>query len=81
MRRRGIGIPKPTAEKIPKMLLILKLTSMAMVTVSNSMPDLINEIKLTTHFGQAKKANKKQLKLELSHINIAITQASKYEIL
>lgn len=75
--RRG-GIPKTTEEKIPKMFLILKATSMAMVTVSNSIPDLINE---TTHFGQANKVNKKQLKLELSHINIAITQASKYEIL
>lgn len=54
---------------------------MAMVTVSHSIPDLINEITLTTHFGQANKVNKKQLKLEPWHINIAITQASKYEIL
>lgn len=37
---------------------------MAMVTVSHSIPDLINEITLTTHFGQANKVNKKQLKLE-----------------
>lgn len=51
-------------ERSQKCFLILKATSMAMVTVSHSIPDLINEITLTTHFGQANKVNKKQLKLE-----------------